>query len=521
MRRHLPAHKSISPLTVLFLAPLMERHETFSEVYSLGDTIAFHYLIAYARKHLDDANAVEFHMASFGNPRELLAHVSRHQPDVVGFSCNVLTIRQNLLAAQLIKKSHPQIAIVLGGPSALDGARLLEQNHFVDLVFHDEAELSFTAYLQTLLSQEPHLDDVPGVAFRLGEEVRVTPARVVEDLSAIPSIYRDNVLKELADIVLVETSRGCSNGCRYCAWALRHRRYYPLDRMEDELARILAQPTVRKLLVIDSDFDEDPDRACEILRIFHRLNSRGAKLFCLLSFDRINADLLRLCRELDLPSGSVIGLQSTNRQALRTSGRSWFDIDQLEKHLPEILAHLPQDRLEVHLIYGLPGDTLDGFKDSLRWCYTHGFRRIHIFRLSVLPGTDFARNPTRYGLEYQEESPHLVVRSDTFSTEQVGQAATLVENHTVFSEFFGPEEYSRLLELGVDWVDQLQNLHQCSPHWETFFTRVGDSGIAGVKHGVVKAALDYLKHGIPATAHAFLRQRWHPFLPPGSDPGQE
>jgi hypothetical protein len=84
------------------------------------------------------------------------------------------------------------------------------------------------------------------------------------------------------------------------------------------------------------------------------------------------------------------------------------------------------------LIYGLPGDTLAGFRDSLDFALGLYPNHLDIFPLAVLPGTALAARAVSIGLRYLQEPPYTLIDSPGFSAEDMGAAHRLATACDIF-----------------------------------------------------------------------------------------
>jgi hypothetical protein len=117
-----------------------------------------------------------------------------------------------------------------------------------------------------------------------------------------------------------------------------------------------------------------------------------------------------------------IGLQSADPRVLASLHRS-FDPGDFENKM--LLLHEAGATYGFDLIYGLPGDTLEGFLASLDFALSLAPNHVDLFPLAVLPGTRLAATATGLGLAYDAEPPYRVVSSPTFSAADMAQAARI------------------------------------------------------------------------------------------------
>lgn len=80
--------------------------------------------------------------------------------------------------------------------------------------------------------------------------------------------------------------------------------------------------------------------------------------------------------------------------------------------------------MNLQLIYGLPGETLDGFRRSIDWGLQFGCHVTAGVAL-VLPGTELARQAKELGIIHGAEPPYETLETSTMSREDFRQASKL------------------------------------------------------------------------------------------------
>ncbi|MBA4369613.1 MAG: hypothetical protein C0403_18470 [Desulfobacterium sp.] len=120
-----------------------------------------------------------------------------------------------------------------------------------------------------------------------------------------------------------------------------------------------------------------------------------------------------------------IGLQSTNPKALELMNRR-TDLSRFLKGTTLLKEREILPRID--LIVGLPGDTLDTFKQSADFIAKHDlFDDIMVFPLSVLPGTDFRKNSQKLQLTFDDTPPYSILHTPAFSQEEMLSAFDYAE----------------------------------------------------------------------------------------------
>lgn len=239
-------------------------------------------LIAYLRRHLEGADQIQFEyhdmLLEHLDLPQMRAIIARFQPDVVGISC--LSYSEEIFhgLAAAVKQTCPEALIVGGGPyvSSLREAVLRDSN--VDLLVFDEGEVTFLELLRCLLNGQAY-DHVPGLAFRRGDETRITgPRALINDLDDLPIPAFDLVdfdayaafnphLDVGGRFAPIVTSRGCPFRCVYChALHGKSTRFRSVEHVMDEITHLYDQHGVRLLYVYDDIFNLDRERAKAICR---------------------------------------------------------------------------------------------------------------------------------------------------------------------------------------------------------------------------------------------------------------
>src|SRR3954453_21950670 len=92
--------------------------------------------------------------ANLCGDRALVSTILQYDPWLVGFTCYVWNIERTLWIAKELKRQHPEVRIVLGGPEITgDNAWLLESADY-DFAVIGEGEQTFAQLLLGLLGDE-------------------------------------------------------------------------------------------------------------------------------------------------------------------------------------------------------------------------------------------------------------------------------------------------------------------------------------------------------------------------------
>ena len=348
------------------------------------------------------------------------------EPDFVGYSCHFWSIEAFIEAARWAKILLPRARTVLGGPQVCSNTvanHILRTHEQIDLVIRGAGEQPLLNLLAAGSAQ--NLDGVPSLSFRQKGGVMHNVLLGNPKWTRGPLFTADNpeLGKELSNLFVAsyETLRGCRNRCSFCQNASGQLSLLDADLVEDELA-YLCGFQIPHLRICDSHFAGSAERAKRIFRCLSRVN-RGSSIKISPDLEHVDLEYLSLAREANA-SMTSIGLQTATPKALRAIERRGVD-DSIQK-LELLLQYFPET--PVDLIVGLPGDDLDGLKNTSKRVLDLGFGNVNVFRLAALPGTKIFENlPQSLGGGCPLlASTGEILHSEAFPVSQSGDVAKLV-----------------------------------------------------------------------------------------------
>jgi hypothetical protein len=333
-------------------------------------------------------------------------------PDGVGLSIYVWNRSLGREIARVLRDRKPSLLLFAGGSEATADPAGIMAEGFLDFVLPGEGEeLIVEVVGQLLRGASP------------AEIRRTVRPSVVRDLATLPSPYLDGSLDPGAySGMLWELSRGCPFHCDFCfeSRGSGGTRRVSMERVKAELLQFEACG-VSQVFVLDPTFNFDQRQAKAILRLI-AAEAPAIHFFFEIRSEFIDAELAGLFAAIRC--SLQIGLQSADDAVLRNISRS-IDPDDFEAKV--LLLHEAGATYGFDLIYGLPGDTLEGFHLSLDFALSLAPNHLDIFPLSVLPGTRLHETAPGFGLRYLQEVPYTVLASPTFSEADLGSAARVAK----------------------------------------------------------------------------------------------
>lgn len=337
---------------------------------------------------------------------------------------------QNLL--DTLKQEGFPGRIILGGPQISYTKSNLEK-------YYPQADIFIRGYGEDALAKlwlsKVEKPVIAGVHYA-GEPDLGLSANI--DLEGLPSAYLTGVIKP-QPFMRWETQRGCPFRCAFCQHResdvsmLRRQVHYP--RVMQEVRWILDHPVISDIAVLDPTFNSGP-HYLEILKQLIEGRYAG-KIALQCRIEMVKDQFIDLISELNETAEVILefGLQTIHQKEAKIIQRP-NNMRKVRQVLRE--THRRQIATEVSLIFGLPGQTLQSFSDSIQFCMDYGVPTIYAYPLMLLRGTPLHEAKDKLQLvestdldlcidRVQDNIPH-VVSSPTFNYEQWCLMAKLAEN---------------------------------------------------------------------------------------------
>ncbi len=335
----------------------------------------------------------------------LADYIEQIKPDYIGYTIYCWNIHRTFHLHNELKKRFPFTSIA-GGPEVTPDNYLLI-NHPFDYVIHGEGEQSLCQLMCRLTGTDEY------------------PVSIREMLH---SPYLDNSFENYIEkTMFLETQRGCPYECAFC--------YYNKSRKEiiqfSEESVIKAiqyayeNPDINQVYLMDPSLNTRTNLKSLIEQIIRINQNKKLSFYSEIRAESVTFDQAELFAEAGFKEFEV-GLQSTNQNALKLMKRP----ANLKAFLEGCKAMQYFDITpKVDLIAGLPGDSPQGFKESVDYVYDNEIDdNIQVFALSVLPGTHYRKTASFHELEYQHHPPYYVQKTEQFSWQDIFNSFRYAEN---------------------------------------------------------------------------------------------
>jgi len=375
------------------------------------------YLKAYAQANPDiRANwDIQLYSAHVRTPAShIITQLAERAPEVIGFSVytwNVGLVQRVLHALRgLLPRTTEYL---LGGVEVMHcGERYVEPSWENVAVCNGEGELTFAEYLQQIDERQPDLEKVKGLSFYRDRQWITTPARPrINNLDELPSPYLSGAISmDGVDVATFETNRGCPFACEFCFWggAIGQKIHQTgLNRIKEEIA-FIAQHPIKVFYLVDANFGilpRDVEIAEHIVDLKRRKRVPNHVVFSSSknTSDRVE-QVSRIFAQAGLLSTQPISLQSLDPRALAVAKRDNIKTEtylRLQRRLNEwgVPSH-------VELMWPLPGETLDTFKQGIDELCVSGAQAFNIYPLLWLNNVGYRDKTEELGVVLlQEDDP--------------------------------------------------------------------------------------------------------------------
>jgi hypothetical protein len=348
----------------------------------------------------------------------------------VGFSLYNWNRALCVRAAVGLRKKHPDLFLFCGGPevTALPDGLPLSRGGPFDAAVVGEGETGAVR-----LIGERFFAGSPPATGQVSPEAAPEPAGI-----GFPSPWLDKTLEVHGrNGVLWELARGCPYSCAYCYESRgnlphdgrgagnRRVRYITEERFREEL-RLFVRERVPYVFVLDPTFNTGNTRAVRILDLIEKETAAAGCNFSPTHWHfEVRAELItreQAKRFARIGTSLQIGLQTADPAVAALAGR-----DLNRGRFASRIGILNEEGVifGLDLIYGLPTDTLAGFRRSLDFALSLYPNNLDLFRLSVLPGTPLADKAAEFGIQAEREAPYAVIATPDFPAADLGRAEQL------------------------------------------------------------------------------------------------
>lgn len=371
--------------------------------------LASGYLQAYALKDPDIAAACRFEIFSApvtDDPDAIAGELIGRGSDVYAFSCYIWNIGLVRRVFERVYAGRPDARYILGGPQVMHHAEEYvppDREHV--LVCNGEGEKSFHEYLRAVLAGDGDYGQVPGVTYwRAGELVTTPAAERIRDLMDVPSPFTTGIFDGGGyTTAILETNRGCPFTCAFCYWGAATNskvNKFEIERVKQDITWLCENDFVA-IFIVDANWGM-LSRDVELTEHLVECSKRyGYPVMVAMAAAKNKPDRMAEITELLVRGGLLtsqpISLQTLDPEALRLVQRQNIKpatYTELQRSLRE-----KQISSYIELIWPLPGETLDTYRDGLTQLCRSRADTIIVYPELLLHNTPMFEKREEFGLQ--------------------------------------------------------------------------------------------------------------------------
>jgi anaerobic magnesium-protoporphyrin IX monomethyl ester cyclase len=330
-----------------------------------------------------EANALKLTLA------QALARIQEFSPDVIGFRADSYWFHRAAEWAEYFR-SRTKAVIVVGGINVTLYPQESLSYRCFDFGICGEANTAFPRLLAALEAGDA-VDRIPGIVYRIGDEVRVNPPASApipfEEYPyparhLLPNHLYSSFTSQRKNFTVMLTNTGCPYGCSFCAITRLPFRTRSVQSVIGEIEQCYREFGVREIDFFSPTFF--PDREF-VLGLCREIVRRGLDIewSCRSRVDQVDRELLAAVRSAGCRK-IYYGIESSSEQVLDAVSKGITSAQVREA------LRLTREAGIMSLgffMVGNPGDTRESIKDAIRFARSLPLDYIQVCRTIAKPNT--------------------------------------------------------------------------------------------------------------------------------------
>lgn len=393
-------------MKITLIYPLLSRARSLvDENKQYWPPLGLAYIAAVLRQNKHDVQIIDRDLIlrrcnfDFDKADEMtLGIIENFRTEIAGFSLTTPTVSDAFSFSNLLKKVHPKIITVIGGPHCTgEPVATLGMSKDIDILVRGEGEMAMLDIANGL-----PLNLIGGLTYRdpSGTLISNQDRPLIEPLDSLPLPARDLldmsyytrpsrfISRNLSlRATHVFTARGCPNNCYYCAGPLMGRRkvrFHSPGRVVSEIEELINKYNVEAIYFAEDMFLSSKSRVVEMTSLFlERGIHKKIVWMAQLSTNVVDRSMLSMMKkagcvhvEYGFESGSqrILDLMNKNTTVERNKKAAW-------------MTKKSGLRFQGNFIAGYPGETEKDFKDTVSFMRDVRPNNIALNIFMPLPGT--------------------------------------------------------------------------------------------------------------------------------------
>lgn len=402
--------------------------------------------------------------------------------DILGMSSITRTSPQSMALIKWYKALNPEGVVIAGG---MDPTSRVEEwlAAGTDIVVRGEGERTIVELMDALQRGWDALYDVSGITFKDRNHIESTGDRSLltpEELSALPLPYYDESVRTGVNVAVIETSRGCPHGCKYCGvtdfFGKRYRRRSN-ERVIDGLKDV--KDMGRSLFFAD---DNLALRQRDTISLLEEIADENlGKIGSAAQVTVLAAENERLLESFDHAKLTVfcVGIESIYDDDLEDMGKPWN-----AERTKNAIKLFRDAGFFVHgmMMVGGDKDTPEKLKETSNWI-NDNLDTVQLFPHIPLPGTEYADRMVAEGrvltYDYSLFDGHkVIVRPVNFTPLELQEAI-----NAMYLSFYNRK--SKIMERDLPREKRIAGMG--------FYRNISRAILSSLSEGDLQCHLEFLK----------------------------
>ena len=340
-------------------------------------------------------------------PDQVLRQLRRFKPDMIGFMMTTYMFRETLDWARYLKEQL-RVPVILGGYNLRVYPKESLMNDVADFGVVNSAFFTLPRLLEELDAGRDSFDDVPGLVYKRGGEVIVTPDNPVsERFEDYPMPARHLLPNELyaefpterRNFTVMVTSKGCPRGCSFCEAG--RTRYNARDPMTvvDEMEQCITEHGIHEIDIFDYEFIINRKRVMTICKEMQR-RRLDVIWACRARIDSVDDELLREMKAAGC-NRIYYGIESGVQRVLDRINKG-ITLEQIRETIR--LTNKHGIRSLGFFLIGSPGETMADIRETISFAKELDLDYIQFSKLTAKPLTPLWKSLVEdSGVDYWKE----------------------------------------------------------------------------------------------------------------------
>jgi len=408
-------------------------------------------MAAVARNHGHEVTVLDVNALRL-NEREVTSFIENCDCDVVGIGGLIPVYRRVKWLSAAVKERKPGVPVVLGGSVGFSIPELILTRTDVDVVIHQEGELTFPELLRAI-EQKRSFSTVRGIWYREDgppRRVRRTrPRKLIENLDAVVpfpawdllpmEVYLANPVVGIGRDIDFISSRGCPYPCTFCFHAFgRKYRAHSVDYVMAAIRHLKRTYDVDFISFQDDEFMAHPKRFLEFCHAIRR-SGLGLKWSCTGRVNLVTKELLRTARESGCVSVSY-GIESGS-QVMLDRMKKMVTVEQARRAI--LMTRDAGLRCPTSFIVGMPGETMETIQETVSFCIKLNIPLRGVMFATPYPGTPLFQEAVANGALDPNRLEEFVLKLGDAVDFTVNVSGTMTDDELIAARKWMMEEVEK------------------------------------------------------------------------------